>query len=148
MNRKFKTITGVVLLMSVVLLMGDCKKCECGNDNGGGESNPANTFSGTNVVNSNCVQFTDKWKSSGNGFEHNMLVKLSCVSDVDTSRLEFDGICIKEFYGTNEVQVTNNVENGSHRILCYTVGTTDTVVNVSFEQNQNGVNNWTSNIHL
>ncbi len=149
MNRKFRTVAAAVLLLGVASLMGGCKKCECesGNGNGNGNGN-GGSYSVTYSANNNCVKFTDKIYSSGKGFEHKMQVKLSCVSDNDTSRLELDGTCIKEFYGTNEVQVTKSVENGSHRILCYTVGTTDTVVNVSFEQNQNGVTNWTSNIHL
>ena len=136
MNRKFRTIAVAVLLLGVASLVGGCKKCTCGNDDGGGGSPINTTTSGENKVETNCVQFTD-----------NMLVKLLCVSESDTSRLELDGACINEFCGT-QGQVTKIVANGSHRILCYTVGTTDTVVNVSFEQNQNGVTNWTSNIHL
>jgi hypothetical protein len=147
MSREFKTIAAVALLMGMAALMGGCKKCECENNNGGGGTTPPSSisYSGTNVVNSNCVQFIDKWKSLENGCEHNMHVKLSCASDSDTSRLELDGNCIKEFYGTNEVQVTKTIENGSHRILCYTLGVANSVVDVTFDQDENGrVNNWTS----
>ena len=174
MNRKFKTIAVAVLLMSVAFLIGGCKKCECNDrcqckDNCGCKTNEGScqyecgcddgvppppvpivvTYSGTNAVNTNCVQFTDKWKALENGTEHAMQVKLLCVNDADTNRLELDGTCIKEFYGQEEAEVTKIVENGSHRILCYTVGTTDTVVNVTFEQDENGrVNNWNTHIHL
>lgn len=150
MNRKFETFAAVALLMGMAALMGGCKKCECENNNGGGGTPPSTiNCSGTNVVNTSCVQFTDKWESLDNGCEHDMQVKILCVSDSDTNRLELDGMCIKEFYGQEETEVTKTIENGSHRILCYTVGTTDTVVNVTFEQNENGcVNNWTSHVNL
>lgn len=145
MNRRFRTIAAAVLLLGVASLVGGCKKCECENGNGGGGSNSSSNISGTIAVNNNCVQFIDNWISKGNSYEHKMQVKLSCVSDSDTSYLEFDGTRIKEFYGHDDVEVTKNVENGSHRILCYTVGTNDTVVNVTFEQNNNGV---TTHINL
>ena len=151
MNRKFKTIAAAVLLLVMASMIGGCKKCECENNNGNGGTQPVTptVSGGTNVVNTDCVRFTDKWKSLDNGCEHDMQVKLLCVSDADTNRLELDGTCIKEFYGQEEAEVTKTVENGSHRILCYTVGTTDTVVNVTFEQDETGrVNSWTSHVNL
>ena len=137
MNRKFRTVVAVVLLLGMDFLTGCCKQTPI-----------PPTSEGTNSANAICVKFTDKWKTSGNGCEHNMQVKLLCVSDADTSRLEVDGTCIKEFYGTNEVNVTKHVENGSHRILCYTLGTMDTVVNVTFKQENGSVNSWNSNINI
>lgn len=135
MNRKFRTIAVAVLLLGVASLVGGCKK-----------SLAPFGLSGKNLVNTSCVQFADLWKSAGPGFEHKMQVKLLCVSDADTNRLELDGTCIKEFYGHDEIEVTRTVANGNHRILCYTVGTTDTVVNITFEQENNSIN-WTSHIY-
>lgn len=136
MNRKIRTIA-VAVLLGMASLTGCCKQTPI-----------PQTSEGTNSASANCVEFTDNWKSSANGCEHNMKVKLLCVSDADTSRLELDGTCIKEFYGSNEVNVTKHVENGSHRILCYTLGAMDTVVNVTFKQEDGIVNYWNSNINI
>ncbi len=135
MKRKYRTIAAAVLLIGITAMMGSCKQTPI-------------SSKGTNNADTNCVKFTDEWETSGNGCDHNMLLKLLCVSDADTSRLEIDGICIKEFYGTNEVNVTKHVENGSHRILCYTLGTMDTVVNVTFKQVNGSINYWNSNINI
>ena len=136
MNRKIRTIASAALLLGLVSLVGCCK------------TTITTQSEGEKSASNSCVEFTDKWKTSGDGCEHTMEVKMLCVSDTDTSCLELDGACIKEFYGTNEVKVTKHVENAIHRIFCYTLGTMDTVVNVSFKQDENGVTDWNSNINI
>ena len=146
MNRKFRTIGVVVLLLGVASLMGGCKKCECGNGNdSGGGSNIEGVYTKTNFTCSTCAQFTDSLKLSGNGVNHNMRVELSCVSDTDTSYLELDGTQIKEFNGCDSGWVTKYVAHGTHQILCYTLGSMDTVVNMTFTQNSNAINWLTPN---
>ena len=125
MNRKFRTIVAAVLLIGVASLVGGCKK------------GPNSYSTGTSRA-----KFTDEYKKAGDGFDHNMRVELYCVSDDDMSCLELDGTRIKEFFGRDSGSVTKNVPHGKHQILCYTLGTMDTIVNVSFEQNKEGVYNW------
>ena len=141
MNRRIKTIAATVLLFLVASLMSNCEKYKDPNDT----ILVPDTL--TNNISNNCIIFSDTCIHLENVFRHNMTVKSLCVSDSDTSHLELDGICIKEFYGTEEAQRTITIENGSHRILCYTVGTTDTVLTVTFDQNENGIS-WTNNTNI
>lgn len=141
MNRKFRTVAAAVLLLGMASLMECCKKCECenGNDSGGG-SNIEGVYTKTNFTCSTCAQFTDSLQLSGNGVNHNMRIKLFCVSDNDTSYLELDGTRIKEFNGYDSGWVPKYIAHGTHRILCYTLGTMDTVVDVTFSQDSDFIN--------
>lgn len=150
MNRRIKTIAASVLLLVVASLVGSCKKCDCGNCEGCNDTIPTpNPLPLIHKIANNYIIFSDTCIQLENGLRHTMTVKSLCVSDSDTSRLELDGNCIKEFYGTEEAKVTKDIENGSHRIVCYTVGTTDTVLNATFDQNGNNIS-WTDNadIHI
>ena len=125
MNRKIRTISAAILLLGVASLVGSCKK---------------NTFSTA----TNKAKFTDEYKKASNGFDHKMRVELYGVSDDDMSCLELDGTRIKEFYGSDSDWVTKNVPHGTHYVLCYTLTTMDTVVNITFEQDKRGVNKWST----
>jgi hypothetical protein len=136
MNRKskLKTIVMVVLLFGVASLMGSCKKGQYSNMTNG-------------------AKFTDEYKKAGNGFDHKMRVELDYIFDDGMSCLELDGTKIKSFYGCDSDWVTKNVPHGKHQVLCYTLGTMDTLVNVFFEQDKNGVFKWstpntTTEIHI
>ncbi len=141
MKSRLRTIAAAVLLLGVASLAGGCKKCECENGNGsGGGSNIEGVYTKTNFTCSTCAQFTDSLKLSGNGVNHNMRVELSCVSDTDTSYLELDGTQIKVFNGCDSGWVPKYVAHGTHHILCYTVGSMDTVVDVTFSQDSDFIN--------